>query len=621
MSASNTTKPLFGGRRGSANSQAAPSPNDHRDGVLPTPNGLGGFAGDGVSEDQSELRGAMRACRGAFVGIALFSCLVNVLTLTGSLFMLEVYDRVLPSRSVPTLLALSALTAMLFGFQAILEIMRGRLLIRIGNHIDRALSPRIFDIIVKWPLRAKGGVEQQAVRDIETVRGFLSGAGPTVVFDLPWLPFYLALCFAFHPLIGATALGGAAVLVTLALLTELLVRAPVKKAAALSAQRQRLVAIGQRNAEAIAAMGMGPRLRQIWQDTTSRYLSDQRRANDITGGFGAFGRIMRAMLQSAVLAVGAYLVIRGEASAGIIIASSILTGRALAPVDLAIANWKGFVATRQSWGRLGKLLKAMPVPTHRLRLPAPHRDLTVDNLAIAPPAAQRLAVSGAKFQLKAGSAAAIIGPSASGKSSLARALVGIWPPVRGSVRLDGAAIDQWDAEEIGQHIGYLPQDVELLEGTIAQNIARFDPGASAEAVIAAAKAASVHDMIVGFPMGYETPVGEHGAALSAGQRQRVALARALYRDPFLIVLDEPNSNLDAEGEEALTAAILSVRARGGIAVIVAHRPSALAAVDQVLVMAQGVQQTFGPKDEVLAKITKRELAPMQTPLKVVQPGN
>jgi PrtD family type I secretion system ABC transporter len=338
--------------------------------------------------------------------------------------------------------------------------------------------------------------------------------------------------------------------------------------------------------------------------------------NDVAGGLGAAGRVLRMALQSAVLGIGAYLVIQQEATAGIIIAGSILAGRALAPIDLAIANWKGFVAARQSWHRLGQLFAAMPAAAARLELPVPAHALTVETLGVAPPGAQKVVVHGVNFTLKAGSAVGVVGPSASGKSSLVRAIVGVWAPARGCARLDGAAIEQWTPEALGRHIGYLPQDVELLEGTIAENIARFSPDAPAAAVIAAAKAAGVHDLIVNLPAGYETEIGEQGAALSAGQQQRVALARALYGDPFLVALDEPNSNLDAEGEEALTRAILGVRARGGIVIVVAHRSSALAAVDHLLAMVRGTQQAFGPKEEILPRLVRRE-SPAPGPLKIV----
>jgi ATP-binding cassette, subfamily C, type I secretion system permease/ATPase len=526
---------------------------------------------------------------------------------------------VLPSRSVPTLVGLSILAALLLTFQALLEITRGRLLVRIGGRLESRLSPRVYDAVVR--MRSKPGTDgQQPVRDLDTIRGFMSSAGPNALFDLPWVPLYIVICFAFHTLIGVTALGGAIVLLGLTLLAESLSRRPVKAATAHAAARNRFAEASRRNAEVIMAMGMSERLLARWLDLGRDYVAQQRRASDVAGGLGSAGRALRTGLQSAVLGVGAYLVIEQEATAGIIIASSILSGRALAPIDVAIANWKNFVSARQGWRRLDEVLVALPPAAARLELPPPAQALSLEALSVAPPGAKGVVVHDVQFTLKAGSALAVVGPSASGKSSLVRAIVGVWPVARGCVRLDGATIDQWTPATRGRHIGYLPQDVELFEGTIAQNIARFEQEAPAAAVIAAAKAAGVHDLIVNLPAGYETELGERGTALSAGQQQRIALARALYGEPFLVVLDEPNSNLDAEGEEALTKAILGVRARAGIVLIVAHRPSALAAVDHVLAMVRGTQQAFGPKDELLAKPVRRD-SNAPAPLKVVPRTN
>jgi PrtD family type I secretion system ABC transporter len=566
---------------------------------------------------KSELSGALGSCRSALIGIAIFSGLINLLTLTGSLFMLEVYDRVLPSRSVPTLVGLAIITAALFVFQGVLEITRGRMLVRIGNQIDWRLSDRIYDLVVRLPLRTRGsGDGLQPIRDLDTIRSVLSGSGPAALFDLPWLPIYLAICFAFHPLIGLTALAGVFVLVILTLLTDRLSRQSVQKASAYADARNRLADASRRNAEVLVSMAMSAHLLARWSTLGSAYREQQKIASDVSGGFGVTGRVLRMILQSAVLAVGAYLVIHQEATGGIIIASSILTGRALAPVDLAIGNWKNFIATRQSWQRLEKLLALLPAPAAQLQLPAPVGSLAVEKLSVTAPATEKVLVAEVSFSLQAGSALGIIGASASGKSSLIRALVGAWRSSRGVVRLDGAAIEQWSPETLGKHIGYLPQDVELFEGTIAENIARFAPDPPMEAVLAATHAAGVHPMIVNLPEGYNTQIGEQGALLSAGQKQRVALARALYGDPFLVALDEPNSNLDAEGEEALTRAIMGVRSRGGIIVVVAHRSSALVAVDYVMTVLNGRQQAFGPKEEVLARLARREAAP-SAPLKVV----
>jgi PrtD family type I secretion system ABC transporter len=388
-----------------------------------------------------------------------------------------------------------------------------------------------------------------------------------------------------------------------------LTREPTKTATSFAVKRNSVAEASRRNSEVVQAMGMGPRMAAVWNEVNGKYLDSQQRAADVAGGFGAMSKVMRMAFQSAVLGVGALLVISQEATAGIIIAGSILAGRALAPVDLAIANWRNFVAFRQSWRRLNELLTQIPAEQEVMQLPKPANLLAVENISLVPPGDKRIVVQEVAFRLQKGSGLGIIGPSASGKSSVARSLVGIWRPVRGTVRLDGAALDQWTPTALGQHIGYLPQDVELLAGNVAQNISRFAANPDAGLVLEAAKAAGVHDLILRLPEGYKTEIGEGGTQLSAGQCQRLALARALYGDPFLVVLDEPNSNLDAEGEEALTQAILSVRSRGGVVVVVAHRPSALAGVDQVMVMAQGKCQMVGPKEEVLAKMTRRPTPP------------
>src|SRR5271167_795213 len=548
----------------------------------------------------SELANALGACRRAFVAIALFSGMSNILMLTGALFMLEVYDRVLPSRSVPTLVALLILVTGLYGAQGIIDMIRSRILVRVGRSLDEQLSMRVYDTIVRLPLKvgAKGD-STQPIRDLDTVRAFLSGAGPVALFDLPWMPIYLAICFLFHTYIGLTALAGAIVLVTLTVMTEVLTRRPTRSATQFAIARNALLEASRRNAEAITAMGMVGRISRPWSDLNRDYIAASGHASDVVGGLGAMSKVLRLLLQSAILAVGAWLVIHQESTAGIIIAGSILGGRALAPVDLAIANWRGFVGARQSWHRLSRLLGHLPPRTDPMPLQPPVKTLVVQNAAVSPPGEHKVVCQDVNFALTAGKALGVIGPTASGKSSLARMLVGVWTPGRGSVRLDGATLDQWSPEALGRHLGYLPQDVELFPGNVAQNIARFEDPPHPEAVLAAAQAAGVHDLIVNLPQGYETNVGDHGNALSAGQAQRIALARALYRDPFQIVLDEPNSNLDAEGAEALTRAILGARARGGIAVVVAHRPSAIAGADYILVMAKGRQQQFGPKEGIL----------------------
>jgi ATP-binding cassette, subfamily C, type I secretion system permease/ATPase len=556
-----------------------------------------------------EPRTALHLCRGAFIPLALFSALINILYLTGSFYMLQVYDRAIPSRSVPTLIALSVLAASLYAGQAALDFVRARVLLRMGRALDERLSPRVFALIARLPLTGQtGAMGPQPLRDLDQVRSFLSGGGPLAFFDLPWMPLYLAICFLFHPLIGLAALVGALVLVSLTICTEAFTRKPIKTAARHGAARTSLAEASRRNAEVMAAMGMTGRLGARWDEVNQKHLDAHERANDVAGGLSGLSKAARMALQSSVLGLGAYLVIQGDATGGVIIAGSILSARALAPIEQVITHWKGFVSARQSWTRLRELFSACPEPADRLPLRTPASTLAVESVSLVPPGDQRLVVRGVSFVLNSGSALGIIGPSGSGKSSLARALVGVWQPVRGSVRLDGAALDQWSPEALGQHIGYLPQDIELFEGTIGQNIARFEPTPNPEAIITAAEQAGVHELIVRLPQGYETRIGEGGMALSGGQRQRIGLARALYGDPFLVVLDEPNSNLDGQGEQALTQAIAGVRARGGIAIVIAHRPSALATVDQVLVMEAGEAKVFGPKEQIMRPMA-RPIAP------------
>src|SRR3981081_3920815 len=406
---------------------------------------------------RSELGDALRACRNAFIGVGVMSCMINLLYLTGSLFMLEVYDRVLPSRSVPTLVGLAILAGGLYAAQGVLDLIRVRILGRIGTSLDEALNARVFDTIVRLPLMVGGRNEGlQPLRDLDNVRSFLSGMGPGAFFDLPWLPFYLAICFAFHVMIGVTALIGAIILVSLTVLTEYMSRAPAREAMGLAARRNDVAATSRRNAEVLVAMGMSGRLTRRWSEANQNYLSGNQRASDVAGGLGAMAKVLRMTLQSAVLAVGAYLVIHQEATAGIIIAGSILSARALAPVDLAIAHWKSFVAARQSWHRLKRLLEQLPARTAQTLLQNPESRLSVEGVSIVPPGDQRVIVNDVTFALQAGSGLGGIGPSGPGKASLVRALVGVWQPLRGKVRLDGAALDPWSSGVPRPHVGYPP---------------------------------------------------------------------------------------------------------------------------------------------------------------------
>ena len=571
--------------------------------------------------NQSEVSAALSACWGAFLGVGLFSGVINILALTGSFYMLQVYDRVIPSHSVPTLIGLSVIMVSLYACNGIFELIRTRVLSRIGLRFDRHLRQRVFTAMLMLPIRsAAKGDGLLPVRDLDQIRSFLSGAGPTALFDLPWMPLYLGLVYLLHPWLGIVASTGAGLLVALTLLTEARGRGPTRAAAQSGSAVNILSDASRRNSEVVYAMGLAPQLGALWAKLNVRHQTDQLKAGDLVSGISTVTRVIRMVLQSGMLGLGAYLSVMGEASGGVMIASSILTSRALAPVEAAIANWRGFLNARQSYARLAVLLSDTALERAPMPLPPPIKSLDVEGLTVSAPGLGKPIVRNITFKLAAGQGLGIIGPSASGKSSLARALVGIWLPLPGAgghVRLDGAALDQWAPAALGAHIGYLPQDIELFDGTIAQNIGRFKPDADSRTIIAAAKSAGVHDLILRLPDGYDTRVGEGGAVLSAGQRQRVALARALYANPFLVVLDEPNSNLDSEGDAALTAAIASIRGRGGIAIVIAHRPSALAGLDQLLVLANGQQQAFGPKEEIFKRATVPPIAPAANPGPVV----
>lgn len=568
-----------------------------------------------------EVGRAFAACTRWFGGVAIFSALVNVLYLTGSLYMLQVYDRVLTSRSVQTLVALSLIVLAAFLLQGVLDGLRTRMLARIGARFDELLAPRVYQVVAELPLKGVRGAEVVVpVRDLDQVRGFLSGLGPTALFDMPFMPIFLIVTFLLHPWLGWLTVCGAVVIVGLTLLTERRSQPPARALAEVSAHRHNLVETTRRNAEVVGALGMRPAFLARYSAISERHVTETLKASDVVSGLGAFAKVFRLMLQSASLGLGAYLAIRGEISAGVIIAASILTSRALAPIETAVAHWKGFVAARQSYRRLERSLALVPADEQRLPLPAPARHLVADDLVVGPPGQSKPVLIGVALRLTAGDAIGVIGPTGSGKSTLARALVGVWPSSKGTVRLDGAALDQW-GDQLGRHVGYLPQDVELFDGTVAENIARFAPRPDSEAIIAAARAAAAHDLILELPKGYDTRIGEAGAALSGGQRQRVALARALYGDPFLVVLDEPNANLDNAGDEALNAAIRSVRARGGIAVVITHRPSGLAAVNLVAILKDGRISAAGPRDEILQTLVQpvpsSSHSPMARPARVV----
>ncbi|WP_185982722.1 type I secretion system permease/ATPase [Aureimonas mangrovi] len=549
------------------------------------------------------VRSAMRTCRSALLGIFIVSAVLNALMLTGPLFMLQVYDRVLASNSVPTLVALSAIAISLYLFSGLLDIFRSKALSLIAMRVYTRLSGPAFQASVQAPLlMGRKGASVDPTRDLDQVRRFLASSGPAAIFDLPFMPLYFAILFLFHVWLGALALAGGAVIFVLVLANELTARAPSRELNAQSAAQATLVSGSRRNAEVLRAMGMFENVSRRYDDRLADYYAAQQAVSGRSNFFSSVTKMLRLLLQSAMLGLGAYLAIHQEITAGVMIAASIIMARALAPIEQSVGNWPAFVSARQAATRLAEALKKCLPEGGTRSLPAPSGQLVVSELATAAPGEPVLALQGATFDLVAGDGLGVIGPSGSGKTSLVRALVGIWPAMRGSVRLDASTLDQWPEAERGAFIGYLPQDVELFDGTVADNIARFGNEPSIVEIIKAARLAGVHDMIANLPDGYNCMVGEGGARLSAGQRQRIGLARALYGRPFLVVLDEPNSNLDIEGERALAEAILSIRAQGSIVVIVAHRTSALAAVNKVLIIRNAQQAGFGPRDEMLGNV-------------------
>lgn len=557
-----------------------------------------GFAG------QSELGAAFGKFRGALGWVLVLSAGLNLLTLSGSLYLMLVYDRVLPSQSLPTLFSLFLIVSVAYAFQGAFDVLRTQMLADIAALLDRRLTRRVQAVEMRLALERPETRDQLSPsRDLDQLRGFIASPGLPALMDLPWVVFFLLILALVHYWLGVVTLAGVIVVAFLTWRAERVSKRHVAAVTEAGTRRRALADRQWRHAELVTSMGMRSRFAGQLETAHHKFLDEQATLTDATARLSAISKVFRMFLQSAVLTVGAILVIDGKATGGIIFASSILSARALAPVDQVIANWRGFVGARQSWARLNDLFKQVPAePSIATELPPPALSLAVDRIALTPPGSQRPAVTDASFSLVAGQALGIIGASASGKSSLARGIVGAWKPVRGTIRLDGATIDQWDSQMLGAHLGYLPQSVELFAGTVAQNIARFEPDAPSEPIIAAATAAGVHALILQLPGGYDCPVGEDGGNLSAGQRQRIALARALYRDPFLVVLDEPNSNLDPDGEAALARAIEGVKARQGIIVLIAHRALVLGTVDLLLVMHNGAVQAFGPRDEVLAKI-------------------
>ncbi|MBO0143620.1 type I secretion system permease/ATPase [Agrobacterium sp. Ap1] len=559
---------------------------------------------------------AIRTCRSAFWGIFVISAVLNILMLTGPIFMLQVYDRVLSSSSVPTLVVLSVITLSLYLFSGMLDILRSKALLRISMRVYTRLCNPSLRANIRLPvLLGSKGSGVHPGRDLDTIRRFLGSQGPASIFDLPFMPLYFALVFIMHSALGYLALAGGALIFVLVICNEFASRSPTKEVGMRTAAQSKIMDSARRNSEVVNAMGMLGRLSDRFSEMVEPYYFSQQMATDRSNFYSSVIKLLRMILQSAMLALGAYLAIKQEISGGVMIASSIIMARAIAPIEQAVGQWPSFIACRQAAGRLNQVLLQCDVDKGLEGLPLPRQELTVQDAATSAPGEPLVLLQGVEFSLQAGDGLGIIGGSGSGKTSFARALVGVWPVLKGAIRLDGSTIDQWSDQDRGRFIGYLPQDVELFEGTVAENIARFDKDADVVAIVAAAKMAGIHNLIAGLPEGYNTMIGEAGARLSAGQRQRVGLARALFGNPFLVVLDEPNSNLDVEGEQALSRAMMDIRERGGIVVVVAHRASALAAVNKVLIIQNGQQVAFGDKDQVLSNVSM--LSGSQQPGKVV----
>lgn len=556
-----------------------------------------------------EVLAGLRAVRPAMIAVVAASALVNLLMLVGPVFMLQVYDRVLPSRSLSTLFGLLSIVLVLLIVQAAVDAVRSRLLSRMADVFDETVRGEVFDSVQDAALNKANSDGLQLTRDLDTVRNFIAGSGLIAACDLPWTPLYILVCTIFHPWMGVAVALGAAALALITLAAEKFASKPTQALVGLASARRLSAETAFHHAEVVHALGMRARMSQIWSERTNAFLDGQRRTSDLTGGFGSASRFLRMTMQSGVLALGAYLVINQQATAGVMLAATILSIRALAPIELAIANWRGFIAARESLRRICESFETRPARPEVIDLPKPSRTLRVGSVSLNALRSDMLVLHDVSFSLNAGSAVAVLGPSGSGKSTLARALVGVGAAVRGVIRIDGAALAQWEPLALGRAIGFLPQDVALFRGTVAQNISRFAESRDSEGVIAAAHQAGVHELILRLPKGYATEVGEGGLMLSGGQRQRIALARALYGDPFLVVLDEPNSNLDSAGEHALAKAILAVRARGGVVVVVAHRPTLLGVVDHLLVLNEGRMQAFGKTEKVLPLLSPKSDTP------------
>ncbi len=556
-----------------------------------------------LASDKNVLSDALRVCKASFAAVVLFSFCINVLMLTAPLYMLQIYDRVLTSRSYDTLIFLTLIACLAFLTLAGLEVVRNFIMVRVGNWLDRRLSGDVLTFQIQQSLNREESPSTQGLRDLGTLRGFLTSASLFPILDAPWTPIFIVIIFLLHPDLGWLSVAGTIVLLSLALLNELLTRSRLDEAGAFNIKSYRLADSAVRNSDAIEAMGMMPGLVRRWSLMNSSVIGLNSRAAQIGGLFRAIVRFVRLGLQIAMLGYGAFLVLGGEVTPGAMIAGSILLGRALAPIDQAIASWRSAVFARGSYARLKAMFRHMPPRGNAMPLPRPSGQITVENVSYGPPNETVFILRGIDFALSPGRALGLVGPTAAGKSTLARLLVGTLKPRLGHVRLDGMDIFEWKPDDRGRHVGYLPQDIELFDATVRENIARMNEG-DPDSVVAAAKLANAHEMITRLPQGYDTVIGERGALLSGGQRQRIGLARAVYGDPAFVVLDEPEANLDDDGQAALVNTIRTLKERGVTLVVIAHRPNTIRNVDEILVLKEGAVQMLGSREEVIAKFTK-----------------
>ena len=563
------------------------------------------------SSDSQELLGVIKLSRHAFYFVGFVSLFINLLMLVPPLYMLQLYDRVLASRSQETLLMLTLIVVVMFGVMGTLEFVRSRILIRVGNTIDSKMSARLFDAMFALANRHLGKANAQPLSDLTQIRQFLTGTPLFAFFDAPWIPIYIGLMFLFHPWLGYFAIFAALVALSLTLVNEKRTKQKLEDSNTYFQQSQGFIQTSLRNSEIIEAMGMHENVRKRWYARYVSFLNEQSNASDEAGLWSNLSKTIRLLMQSLVLGLGGYLAILGEVTPGMMIAGSILMGRALAPVDLITSTWKQFSGARMAYHRLNKILSEFPEAEKPMPLPIPKGFIDLESVVVIPPEAKIPAIKGVSLSIQAGETIGVIGPSAAGKSSLARAILGVWPLHNGKVRIDSADIGHYDRAVLGKQIGYLPQDIELFDGTITENIARYEE-AKPEMVVEAAMVAGVHEMILQLPQGYDTPIGPGGIALSGGQRQRIGLARAIYEYPKIVVLDEPNSNLDDAGERALVQAVAELKKRGTTVVLITHRPSILGIADKILYLRDGQIQMFGARDEVIAALASKPVNEVQT---------